>query len=128
MIEYALLYFILCLSSVGLGKLYIYLIQPGRLFQFMQHVLVELKNESQFLYKSLGGCDVCTRQRFTDLSYVILLVISPSVFSNHHYITIGLLHLIMYCFYGGLAFYFESIITIQHTQSQPPTKTTNIEI
>lgn len=128
MIEYALLYLILCLSSVGLGKLYIYLIQPGRVFQFMQYVLVELKSESTILYKSLGGCDVCTRQRFTDLSYVLLLVISPSPFSQHHYLTIFLLHLLMYCFYGGLAFYFESFVTTQHTQSQPPTKTTNIEI
>jgi len=128
MIEYALLYILLCLSSVGLGKLYIYLIQPGRIFQFMQHVLVELKNEAPFIYKSIGGCDVCTRQRFTDFSYIILLIITPPIFGGFHYITIGLLHLIMYCFYGGCAFYLESLITNVPTIEQPKTKTTNIEI
>jgi hypothetical protein len=127
MLEFILLYIILCIASVGTGRLYLYLIRPGNLFDFIQPLLADLKRENTFLFKSLGGCDVCSRQRFTELSYILLLAVAPSIFNNYNvFIGIGF-HIVLFCFYGGLAFYFDSLI---HNQagSGPEIKSQSLEL
>lgn len=95
----------------------------------MQPILVELKSESNLLYKSLGGCDVCTRQRFTDITFLLFLYISPSVFTELNIILSVLIHLFIYSLFGGLAFYFDALITNRNTSNfQPQTKQKHIEI
>ena len=96
-------YFIFCTASVGLGRLYIYLIQPNNLFEFMQSLLVDLKRENTFLYKSLGGCSICTRQRMTDIAYLFLVFMFNPLHGWYN-----LAHIALYVFFGGLAFYLDS--------------------
>jgi len=127
MIEFILLYWTLCIASVGLGKLYAYLIQPGQLLSFMQPVIAEMKHHNQFVYKSIGGCDVCTRQRFTDLSFLLLITIAPPIIEGLILPLNILLYLVLYCLYGGLAFYFEAFVT-QAPAPIPERKTTKIEL
>lgn len=123
MVEFILCYLILCLSSVGTGKLYLYLIHPDRLFSFMQPMLQDMKRESTFLYKSLGGCEVCTRQRFTEFSYLVLVLLT-NPFSGW----VNLLHFILFILYGGLAFYFDSLTWSKSEPIKPEIKTKNIEL
>lgn len=127
MIEFVLLFWTLCIASVGLGKLYAYLIMPGQLMSFMQPVIAEMKHHSEFIYKSIGGCDVCTRQRFTDLTYVLLIAIAPPTLPGLNIVLNFLLYLALYCLYGGLAFYFEAFVT-KSPAPIPERKTTKIEL
>lgn len=127
MIEFVLLFWTLCIASVGLGKLYAYLIMPGQLMSFMQQVIAEMKHHSEFIYKSIGGCDVCTRQRFTDLTYVLLIAIAPPTLPGLNIVLNFLLYLALYCLYGGLAFYFEAFVT-KSPAPIPERKTTKIEL
>lgn len=130
MIEFILLYLVLCASSVGTGRLYVWLIREGNLFEFMQPVISYFKDKNTFLYKSLGGCEICNRQRFTDLSYILLLLISPSITNGVHWSVSFLVYFALYIFYGGLAFFLESFIIIQSMRNidAPTVKTQNIEI
>lgn len=127
MIEFILLYWTLCIASVGLGKLYAFLIQPGKLLAFMQPVIAEMKHHSEFIYKSIGGCDVCTRQRFTDITYVLLIAIAPPILPGLNIVLNILLYMALYCLYGGLAFYFEAFVT-KSPAPIPERKTTKIEL
>ena len=114
---YILTFFVLCAGSVGLGNLYLYLITPGQLLSFVQPLLVSLSKVSshhkgiEFLYKSIGGCAVCTRQRFTDLSFIFLCFALPF---NWWYV------FPLYAIYGGLAFYFDALNTNRQTNITPP--------
>ena len=126
MIEFILLYWTLCIASIGLGKLYIYLIRPGQLLEFMQPVIAEMKHHSEYLYKSIGGCDVCTRQRFTDLSYLLLVAIAPPIIPGLNIVLNILLYFALYCLYGGLAFYFEVFVT--KDPAPPPLKKESITL
>jgi len=67
-----LLFIVFSVASVGVGNLYLFLIRDGQLLGFMQHVIEEYK-ANQFIYKSIGGCNVCTRQRFVEIVYVVFL-------------------------------------------------------
>lgn len=123
---YILTFLILCAGSVGLGNLYLYLITPGQLFSFMQPVLVSLSKVTtshkgiEFLYKSIGGCAVCTRQRFTDLSFIFLCFAFPF---NWWFV------FPLYAIYGGLAYYLDALNTNKQTNTiTPKIKKQNIEL
>lgn len=118
-----LFYFVLCIASVGTGRLYLWLIRPNNLFGFIQPLLVELQNESTFLYKSIGGCDVCTRQRFTEFSYLLVLFACNPLHGWYN-----LIHIPLFVFYGGLAFYFESLVTIPSQAPKMEVKTKHLDI
>lgn len=121
MIEFSLLFLILCVSSVGTGRLYLWLIKPDNIFEFMQPFLVDMKRENTFIYKSLGGCDVCTRQRFTELSYLLLVTICNPFNGWYNWF-----HLALFIFYGGLAYYFDSFNS--HPGKIPPVHSQTLEL
>lgn len=123
MVEFILIYLILCVASVGTGKLYLWLIHPERLFSFMQPLIQEMKNESTFLYKSIGGCEVCTRQRFTEFSYLLVLFLSNPLHGWYN-----LMHIVLFVFYGGLAFYFDSLTWDKEAQEKPIIKSQTIDL
>ena len=127
MIAFIIWFTVLCLASVGLGKLYSYMIQPGQILAFMQPVIAEMKHHNQFIYKSIGGCDVCTRQRFTDMSYIFLIMIMPPILPDTNQVLLAIIYIFLYCLYGGLAFYFEAFVT-QEPQQHPVIKSSKIEL
>lgn len=94
----------LAFCSVGLGSLYLYMIRKDELLGFMQKPLEYLKPKKGplaiFLYKSFGGCDVCTIQRFADLIFALLIVLTPLKIHPG-------LWFIFYCLFGGLIFYIN---------------------
>jgi hypothetical protein len=105
LLEFTLLFAVFSASSVGVGKLYLHLIKPGELFDFMQNILVEFKHENNFLYKSFGGCELCTRQRFTEVSYILLVAICNPF--NGWY---NLFHLALFILFGGLSYFLDSLV------------------
>jgi hypothetical protein len=106
-IQFLLSFVIFNVSAVGLAKLYLVLIQPNQLLSFMNRPLLWAQNNSKFIYKSIGGCTICTIQRCLDLSFIMI------VLTNHvNYWLIFPL----YCLYGGLGFYVASIQQEQKPQ------------
>ena len=106
-IQFLLSFVILNVSAVGLAKLYMVLIQPNQLLSFMNRPLLWAQNNSKFIYKSIGGCTICTIQRFLDLSFIMIVLTN-----NVNYWLIFPL----YCLYGGLGFYVASIQQEQKPQ------------
>jgi len=106
-IQFLLSFIIFNISAVGLAKLYLALIQPNQLLSFMNKPLVWAQNNSKFIFKSIGGCTICTIQRFLDLSFIMI------VFANdiNYWLVFPL-----YCLYGGLGYYIASIQQEQPTQ------------
>jgi len=74
-IEFIIYFFVLALASNGLSKLYLYLIQPNELFSFMQPAIRYFETRSEFIYRSIGGCKICTTQRFADIAYILLTLL-----------------------------------------------------
>ncbi len=99
-IEFIISFLIFALAACGLGNLYLYLIQPNQLLSFVENWLSFWKDKNVFIYKSIGGCGVCTIQRFGDLSYILLMIMFKV---NVWYI------LPLYCLYGGLIFFFNGL-------------------
>ena len=99
-IQFLLSFIIFNISAVGLAKLYLALIQPNQLLSFMNKPLVWAQNNSKFIFKSIGGCTICTIQRFLDLSFIMI------VFANdiNYWLVFPL-----YCLYGGLGYYIASM-------------------
>jgi len=114
--NFIIYFFIMAVSAVGLGQLYLHLIQPLQLLSFMQRALNLAKERNVFLYKSIGGCKICTIQRFADVTYILLLIIHPIAW----YYAIA-----FYMLFGGLVFFFESL---NHQPVQPIVKSENIEL
>mgnify|MGYP006390172165 FL=1 len=112
-----LLFALFAFASNGLAKLYLYLIRKGQLFSFMQKPIVYLQDKKNplaiFAYKSIGGCEVCTIQRFADVAFLVLIYMSPILL---HW----LLWSFLYCLFGGLSFY----ATMLTQREQTPSKTT----
>lgn len=115
MLSFIVWFAVFSFASCGLGNLYLNLIRPGQLFDFMQPVLVALsKNKKRvFLYKSLGGCAVCTRQRFADLSFIMLVILFPQKWWAV---------LPLYCLYGGLLFWAQSFVEAVSVKDEPVRK------
>ena len=111
-----LLFALFAFASNGLAKLYLYLIRKGQLFSFMQKPIVYLQDKKNplaiFTYKSIGGCEVCTIQRFADVAFIVLIYMSPI---HLHW----LLWSFLYCLFGGLSFYATML-----TQREQTPKTT----
>jgi hypothetical protein len=122
-VTFIISYFVLCLASVGTGKLYLWLIRPDNLFGFIQPTLVRLQPSNGFLFKSIGGCDVCTRQRFTELSYILLICLINPLSGWYNVI-----HFLLFIFYGGLAFYLESLIHYPVANPMPPIQKQKIDL
>lgn len=121
-LTFILLYVTLGFSSMGLGMLYLYLIRKGQSLDFMQKLLKLLDDHrnplSLFLYKSIGGCEVCTIQRFTDLSFVVLMILTPL---KLHFT----LWFIVYCLYGGFVFFISNTMV---TKTQPKITSEKIDL
>lgn len=105
-IEFVITFAVLAFASCGFGNLYLYLIRKGQLLGFMQEVLVWLKPKSTFLYKSLGGCDVCTIQRIADLTFLFMVFLYGFTGAIWERV---LTWFILYCLFGGLTFYASSL-------------------
>jgi len=115
-IQFLLSFIIFNISAVGLAKLYLALIQPNQLLSFMNKPLVWAQNNSKFIFKSIGGCTICTIQRFLDLSFLMVMVITYL----NSWITFPLYYWLifpLYCFYGGLGYYIASM---QQEQAPQP--------
>lgn len=125
-IEFILTFFVFAMSANGLGNLYLYLIRDGQLFSFMQKPLIYFSSKkgliSKFIHKSIGGCEICTIQRFGDLSFAFFM----SYFSMPGDVIItSISWFALYCLYGGLIFYFSAIAS---RQAQPKTTSKKIEL
>lgn len=121
MVQLLLTYIVFAFSACGLGKLYLFLIRQGQLLSFMQKPLKYFENRNEFIYKSIGGCDTCTIQRFADVSFVVLVLLNPIRF--HHYLALTvILWFFIYCLFGGMVFYATALIYKDET----PKKTTKI--
>lgn len=100
-VDFILYYIIFAISSNGLASLYLHLIKPTQLLSFIGDYLPKLE-KYKFLYKSLGGCKICTSQRFADLSFIFLLILFP----------VKIIYILpLYCLYGGANFYFSSLVS-----------------
>lgn len=97
-INYILSFVVFCISSYGLSKLYQYLIKEGNLFDFMRMPLTYFQNKNEFVFKSIGGCEICNTQRFADLTYLVLTIVFYNELSWY-------LILFNYCMYGGFTFW-----------------------
>lgn len=128
MTEFILCYLILSMSAVGLGKLYMYLIQPNQLFEFMQPILAEAKYINVFLYRSIGGCEICTIQRFNDFSFIILLSITEPLFPELHNLIRVLLYIVFYVLYAGLSYYFLNLISVKQNQEKPKIEKSTLHV
>lgn len=118
MLQLLITFVVFGFSACGLGLLYMVLIREGQLFSFMQGPINFFgQNEgvlSNFIHKSIGGCEICTIQRFADISFIILILTSPI---HLHF----LLWFFLYCMFGGLVFFATALIK----KDEPgPTKTT----
>ena len=95
-----LLFIMLAVGASGLGSLYLHLIKPMQLLSFMQRFLDYFKDKNVFMYKSLGGCKICTIQRFADIIFIAYAILT--------HMNIWLV-LPLYCVFGGLVFYATSL-------------------
>jgi hypothetical protein len=95
-----LLFLMLSVGASGLGSLYLHLIKPMQLLSFMQKPLDYFKDKNVFMYKSLGGCKICTIQRFADVIFIAYALLTS--------LNIWLV-LPLYCVFGGLVFYATSL-------------------
>jgi len=118
-LDYIISLLVLALSVTGLSKLYAYLIHPNNLFGFVQKWLVWLKDRSEFTYRSIGGCNVCTTQRFADI-FFILHSLYFSTFVWYWYI-------VVYILFGGLVFFLSGIFDKKNIPT-PETITKKIEL
>ena len=128
MTEFIITYLVMSMAAVGTGKLYMYLIQQGQLFKFMQPIIAECKHINDFLFRSIGGCEVCTIQRFNDLSYIILLSITDDIFFESHILISLFGYFILYIFYAGLSFFFYSLVSIQRSIEKPKIEKSTIHV
>lgn len=106
-------FLVFSLASVGLGRLYLRLIRPGELLDFIQPHLAKFKASNVFLYKSFGGCDLCTRQRFTELTFLFFAFASPGLSLPEWWLR-ALVWFVLFMLFGGLAFYFESLVMVNY--------------
>jgi len=97
---YIIYFLVLAISCNGLAKLYLYLIQPEQLLSFVQSCIKYFDKRNDFIYRSLGGCKVCTVQRFAELSYILLSIL---------FFQGWVLTLIFYPLFCGLVFYFSEL-------------------
>lgn len=108
--EFILTFLVFAFASVGCGNLFLFLIRPGQLFEFVQPALKYLQDKpgilAKFIYKSIGGCGVCTVQRFTDLFFLFIVYWFelPGVKIQVFFEWFGL-----YIVFGGLSFYAQAI-------------------
>lgn len=126
-IEFILTFFVFAMAANGLGNLYLYLIREGQLFAFMQKPIKYFSGKNgivaKFIHKSIGGCEICTVQRFGDLSFAFFM----SYFTMPGTLIISILSwFALYCLFGGLIFYFTAIASKQ--SNQPITKSQKIEL
>lgn len=78
----------LSVAIVGIGKLWAFIIYPGRIFGFIDKWIIYAEQKEQgsgnpflwqFIYKSLGGCEICNRQRITELMMLGYILINPGL-------------------------------------------------
>lgn len=84
------------LFSASLGRLYQYLIQPSQLFGFVSKMLPKIKN--LYIYKSIGGCEICTTQRIADFYFILYICLTDL----HWWLYIPL-----YLGHGGFVFWLN---------------------
>lgn len=98
----------------GLGNLYLFLIREGQLFSFMQKALKHFEKKNVFIYKSIGGCETCTIQRFADIAFIVLILLNPIRFFQNG---VGnfLTWFFIYCLFGGLVFYATALVSKNET-------------
>lgn len=116
---------LLAIAAAGISMMYQYLILPGQLFSFMQRLLIWLQKKRGalpvFLYKRLGGCEVCNTQMFADLIYIMAIILIGNV--AWWAILIG------YVLFGGLVFYlYQLAVKINAKQPEFPIKKQSIEL
>lgn len=104
-IEFILTFILLAFSVVGVGELYLFAIRDGQFLDFMNRPLawlnarMEKSVAAKFAFKSLGGCRICTIQRFADLTALLLFYLFPEPWY---------LDLLTYVLFGGMVFYAQS--------------------
>ena len=120
MIEFILYFFGMGVCVVGLSDLYLHLISEGQFLDIMNKPLYKLQQKesklAKFAFKSLGGCKVCTTQRFADLGFILLVLL----FTQKWYVWF-----ISYCLFGGLVFWLASF---KKNEVTPIVKTKTVEI
>lgn len=103
--EFVLTFMLLAFAVVGVGELYLHITSQGQFFDVMQrpltwlHARAERSGIAKFAYKSLGGCRICTIQRFADLGALLLIFLFPEPWY---------FDLLTYVLFGGMVFYAQS--------------------
>jgi len=106
-------------AAVGLAKLYLELIREGQLLDFMNKPLKWAKEQkNNFIYKSIGGCKICTIQRFLDLSFILVWIMASDMKWYYAFI--------FYCLYGGMGYNFA--VLTDEKKPAPIVKSEKIEI
>lgn len=125
-IEFVLTFILLAFSIVGVGELYLHITSPGQFLDIMQRPLTWLHARSsqfklaEFAYKSLGGCRICTIQRFADLGTLLLIYLFPMPWYYN---------LLTYALFGGMVFYAQSRGSSQsYAGKQPNIHSQNLDI
>jgi|LakMenEpi03Aug12_release.lakeMendotaPanAssembly.Ray.scaffolds.fasta_scaffold03130_9 hypothetical protein len=104
-IEFVLTFILLAFAVVGVGELYLFAIREGQFLDFMARPLAWLHARSaqskaaEFAFKSIGGCRVCTIQRFAELATLLLWFLFPEPWYYD---------LLTYVLFGGMVFYAQS--------------------
>lgn len=110
--EFVLTFMLLAFAVVGVGELYLHIISAGQFLDVMQRPLTWLQARAErsgwakFAYKSLGGCRICTIQRFADFGALLLIYLFPEPWY---------FDMLTYVLFGGMVFYAQS-----RGQSQQP--------
>lgn len=120
---YINVFLVLAVAAAGFHRLLMIMIGKDGIFGKWQDFLSWLERRSRtkrpkftydFWYKSLGGCDVCSRQRVAEITYLVFIFL----FKSHgHWITEGFgsiaLNISLYLLYGyGVIGSLSSILSI----------------
>jgi hypothetical protein len=120
---YINVFLVLAFAAAGFHRLFMIMISKDAIFGRWQNVLSRLERKSRsdkakffydFWYKSLGGCDVCSRQRIAEMTYLGFLAL---LLGKGYWITDGMntilsvvLNIWLYVLFCGLVMYAGKIL------------------
>lgn len=139
---YSVVFFVFACAAAGFGKLFMVSIHPDEIFGAWQKVLNQIRENAktkkpkfyyEFWYKSLGGCDTCTRQRIAELTYIALAIlikangwwITEPVFywiselsEPFAWVVIVLGNFFLFCLFSGLVMYVGQALHYEKRQAE----------
>lgn len=109
MLGFIIYYLVIGFSVYGLHELWMYCIHPEQIFGFVQKWITKYESKKGFhnevIYKSLGGCKYCNRQRFADIGF-LFLILNVNPFMGYE----NLWHLFIYGLFSGYVLAINTLI------------------